>query len=603
MSTETDPRRPLRLPDRFDDPVRRGLVRLVRPTLERVLCFPQINDTYQALHESVTAGETDADDKCQRLLEILGVRVAIDDADQARIPDSGPLVVVANHPFGGIEGIILGALLRRVRPDARLMANHLLSNFPLLHDQFIFVDPFDRADSIRRNLASMRDAVRHVREGGALGVFPAGEVAHVSLRRMRIAEVEWSETIARIIARTEAPVLPVFFDGQNSVRFHLAGLVHPRLRTLLLPRELFRLRDCTVRVAVGNLIEPARLRRFDSPRLTMAYLRARTSLLRGRLPSRRPVRAVVTSATEPIAPAVAPETLAAEVEALPDSCRLLRLRSMHVLCAPAPTMPALLREIGRLREETFRAVGEGTGKALDLDRFDGHYHHLFVWNEATSEIVGAYRLGPTDEILPRLGVRGLYTRTLFRYSRRLMDQIGPALELGRSWVRAEYQRHHAPLMLLWKGIGTYTSENPRYRMLFGPVSISNEYHSMSKQLLVAFLQSNRYLSGLSRVMKPINPVRFARRDRDVRDSSVVVEDLDEVDVLIREIEADRRGVPILLRQYLKLNSKLLGFNVDPEFGDVVDGLMLTDLAALDERALKFYMGVDRARAFLEYHKG
>jgi putative hemolysin len=262
----------------------------------------------------------------------------------------------------------------------------------------------------------------------------------------------------------------------------------------------------------------------------------------------------------------------------------------------------VLKEIGRLREIAFRAVGEGTGRAVDLDRFDDWYQHLFIWNDRDNEVIGAYRMAQTDRVVRRQGLSGLYTRTLFWYQHSLLDAIGPALELGRSFVRLEHQRSFGPLMLLWKGIGRYVARHPRYRMLFGPVSISNDYHSMSRQLLVRFLRDNRYLEALARLVKPRNPPRFRRSDLDARFTTRIVSDLEEVDELVREIEAQQRSIPVLLRQYLKLNGMLLGFNVDPQFGHVVDGLVLIDLTRVDRRILEHYMGREQAARFLMHHQ-
>jgi putative hemolysin len=267
--------------------------------------------------------------------------------------------------------------------------------------------------------------------------------------------------------------------------------------------------------------------------------------------------------------------------------------------ARADEIPHTLREIGRLRELTFRTVGEGTGKPLDLDRFDAHYLHLFVYHAGRREIVGGYRLAPVDQTVSRHGPAGLYTSTLFRYRAPLLDQLSNAIELGRSFVRPEYQREYAPLLLLWKGIGRFVAERPRYRCLFGPVSISNTYQSLTKRLLVAFLRMNRSLPNLGRLVEPRNAPRFARADAwaDAL-ATTAVRDADEVDVLVAEIEHDRLTMPVLLRQYLKLNARLLGFNTDPAFGDALDALMLVDLTQVSRAVLARYMGREGAEAFL-----
>lgn len=263
----------------------------------------------------------------------------------------------------------------------------------------------------------------------------------------------------------------------------------------------------------------------------------------------------------------------------------------------------MLREIGRLREVTFRAAGEGTGREIDLDRFDAHYLHLFVWNATTRRVIGAYRMGQTDVLLDRFGVNGLYTSTLFRYSAKLMRQIDPALELGRSFVALEYQRDYSPLLLLWKGIGRFVTLHPRYRHLFGAVSISDEYQSTTRQLLMSFLRAHNFDHELAAHVRPKHPPRELRGfEAEVPNAAAVVSDLADVEELIGEIESDGRGVPVLLRQYLKLNARMLGFNVDSTFGDVLDGLVLVDLMRLEPPLLKRYLGRDGAAAFLEHQR-
>ncbi|HET6373632.1 MAG TPA: GNAT family N-acyltransferase [Candidatus Polarisedimenticolia bacterium] len=591
---------PFTLPNPFTDPPRRVLMSLVQPALEGILALPTLNKLYAGL-----PGEDDRRHFSEKALEALGVGYGIPTEDLAEIPKSGPLIVVANHPFGGLDGLILLALLRRIRPDVRLLGNHLLRAIPDLRDSLIYVDPFGGSDAAAGNVVAVRKALRWVRDGGALGVFPAGEVSHADLRRRTVSDPPWSVAAGRFIQASRAPVISVFFEGRNSPLFHALGLLHPRLRTALLPRELLNHRGTTIRVRVGRVIPSSRLEGFSDPEDVSSYLRLRTYILntsaRSGLPPAPKVDSPVAEGGEDIIAAVPRTALAEEVAGLPAGQLLLQSGPFLVAYARAGQIPETLREIGRLREISFRKVGEGTGRALDLDRFDEYYLHLFVWNRETSEVVGAYRMGPTDEILPRFGKDGLYTSTLFKYRDRLLAELGPALEMGRSFIRPEYQKNHSPLTLLWKGIGRYVAAHPRYRRLFGPVSISAEYQSMSRQLLIAFLRMNRYVSELGRLIHPRNRPRLAPiRDWDPRLAGTVVKDLEDVDSLIREIETDHKSMPILLRQYLRLNGVLLGFNVDPEFGNVLDGLILVDLVNVDRMILSRYMGREGLDAFLAW---
>ncbi|MFZ9692854.1 MAG: lysophospholipid acyltransferase family protein, partial [Phycisphaerales bacterium] len=441
----------------------------------------------------------------------------------------------------------------------------------------------------------------------------------------------WNPLVAKLIARSKATVVPVYFHGRNRWSFQIAGLMHPRLRTALLARETLAAAGRTVRFSVGSAIPWTRLATHGEPEEVIEYLRARTYLLRDRpIDSARVVNMVerrslprgdgsrkaatkpklrrpspsVSLAPVPTHPVSPPAKFASEIESLGTEAFLLQHRDWDIVVGRRANLPRVVEEIGRLREIAFREVGEGSGKRLDLDRFDEEYLHLFLWDRRRREILGAYRLGPTDEILPKHGIEGLYTHTLFDFGDALMSQISPALELGRSFVRPEYQRHPAALMLLWKGIGRFLASNPRYRMMFGPVSISNAYQSMSRRLLMSFLSAAPRLSGFGDLIRPRNPVSL-EPVTDFNEARLrrVAADLDEVDQLVREIESNQRTVPVLLRQYLKLNAKLLGFNIDPEFHDCLDGLMLVDLLDCDRRIMDQYMGPDGAVAFLAEHRG
>ncbi len=539
-------------------------------------------------------------------IEALGVACHVGDDELERIPQRGPLVVVANHPFGAIEGLLLGALLARARPDVKIMANHLLARITELRECMIFVDPFGGRDAARRNMAPLREAMRWLKGDGALLVFPAGEVAHITLRR-GLCEGPWSDDVARLIVRSGAAVLPVYVGGRNSLALQLLGLLHPRLRTAMLPRELLRQRGRRIGVRIGAAISGRWLARFTEAGEIAEFLRLRTLGL-GLQAESKPGAGDASAETgsrggpAPIEPPAPGDRLAAEIDALPGEARLVRAAEFDVYCCEARAIPATLREIGRLREITFRAVGEGTGRPVDLDRFDEHYLHLFVWHRNQREVVGAYRLGLADEITHRHGVKGLYTSTLFKYGRTLLRQLGPAIELGRSFVVAEHQRAYAPLLLLWKGIGRFVAMNPRYRTLFGAVSISAEYDSMTKRLLLAFLREHHFANDLARLARPRTPPALGRLgEGERRVLSRVVARLEDVEALVRECEAGRRGVPVLLRQYLKLGARLLGFNVDPAFGDCIDGLFCADLLRVDRAILDRYMGPEAAEAFLRCH--
>jgi putative hemolysin len=543
----------------------------------------------------------------ENVLHEMGAEYRISDSDLERIPATGAVVVVANHPFGVLDGAILGALLERVRPDVKIMTNVLLAGIPELQEHCIFVDPFAERGSAALNRRAMKQALTWLRGGGMLAIFPAGEVSHLLWRRMEIADSEWNSTVARLIRLTGSSALPLFFEGRNSVTFQTVGLIHPRLRTAWLLNEFLQQKHKKVEVRVGSAISAETISNAGTDRDATGYLRWRTYLLAQRGHEARTLppalRAVFLRKKQaPIAAPLPTEALLDDLQKLGAKKCFDENKDFSVYVADPEEIPNLLQEVGRLREVTFRAVGEGTGKSLDLDRFDPYYKHVLLWSKAKQELVGAYRLGLTEEILPRFGPSGLYTSTLFRYDVRLFDHFGPALELGRSFVRPEYQRQYAPLLMLWRGIGRFLASNPHLTILFGAVSISSRYNRVSRELIVRFFRAREEDPGLRKLIAPRRPFRPGWiRPGDCPTTCTRLKDLDELTDPIGDVESDGKGVPILIKQYAKLGGRLLSFNVDRDFSNVLDGLVVVDLKRTDPTVLERYVGKDGILAFQRYH--
>lgn len=591
----------------FDSQVARRTMALIQPAIETLLHLDRVNRCYAEYHETL--------DACKGPLEIfqsaltsMGVGYELSAEDLRNIPTRGPLVVVANHPFGGIEGVILGAVLLQVRSDLRILANYLLKRVDGIGDTIIPVDPFDAPGSVKENLRGLKTALAWLKAGGVLATFPAGEVASFHWKKGRVADPAWSPHVAAIARRTRAAVLPVFFPGRNSLLFQLLGVLHPRLRTALLPRELMNKAGRRVRLFVGKAIPWQVLKRYETDAELIEYLKLRTHFLKIRGVDKNRYRprlvSLITDSMQlqPIMAPVAAAALRADLAGLPQAQQLISSGDFAVYMARASQIPNILNEIGRLREITFRDAREGTGKTVDLDRFDAYYLHLFLWNHASGELVGAYRLGLSDAIMKLYGVQGLYTNQLFRYKPALLEQLNRSIEFGRSFIRPEYQKKFNSLMLLWKGIGAFIAHNPQYNILFGPVSISKDYHTVSRNLIVRFLQAERFDTTLARYVSPRKPFRTREFQGSTRRLlHTAVNDLDDISLLISEIERDGKGIPVLLRQYLKLNGNLISFNRDREFSDVVDGLLMVDLRKTDPRLLKRFMGEEGVKRFTAVH--
>jgi putative hemolysin len=519
-------------------------------------------------------------------------------------PKEGPLIIVANHPFGIIDPIMLSRWAAQFRPGLKVMTNSLMLAMKELTGHVIPVDPFGGEGSAKRNLAPMKEAIKLLRGGGTLIIFPAGEVASYKPGR-GVDEPAWSTHIGSLVRRTQATVLPVYFPGSNSALFHAAGLIHPRLRTGLLLRE-FCIREGTrVPMRVGHPIPYSRLKKFEDDESLTRYLRIHTFVLhqRGKEPA---AKLTVAGENITIVPPseIQQERMAEEIDRLrARGGRLVAQGSLSVYQAHSHEIPTLLPEIGRLREITFREVGEGTGNEIDLDKYDRYYEHLILWDEEKEVVAGAYRLGRADVILREYGPKGLYTNTLFRFEKPFLANLEHAVEMGRSFIIKAYQRHLASLPLLWKGIAHWIARNPHYKKLFGPVSISKDYSSLSRKMIVEFLQDNRMHPNLSSFVKPRNPFRYMRTRKMMREFiSADLENVDDCSALISSLETDGKGIPTLLKHYLKLNATLLSFNVDKDFASVVDGLIMVDFTETDPRLLAKYMGEEGCREYLARHQ-
>lgn len=588
-------------------PVMRRAASLASGALARLFSLKQLQKIYLDMPEGLSSR-----DFARESLERFGISWRACAQDLARIPAKGPVILAANHPYGGPEGLIMAEILLAARPDAKIMANHILGRFPEMRDMLILVDPFGTAASTGRNIAPLRECATLLKDGGALGVFPSGEVSRPVFGEggPAISDPAWSPLVARLARLAGATVVPMYFTGANGPLFHLLGAAHPRLRTALLPRELRNKSGRTIEVRIGAPIPWKRLEKIgedgaDGDARIINYLRRRTYFLKHRTQKKRllvPVPAAIRHkpSRHALAAPMDPAILRREIAALPLEKTLLASGEFDVICAEAAEIPCVLNEIGRLREMTFRKVGEGTGKSLDLDEFDPDYLHLFLWDRETSEVIGAYRIGRTDRILAKKGARGLYSSTLFKLRPEFLERIDPALEMGRSFVRPERQKSYAPLLLLWKGMARLVAQNPEYRFLFGPVSVSNDYKQASRNLIADYFVRNCDQPELSGLVKPRAPLKG--RTALKKAFRHLVADMDDLSALLDDLESENKGIPVLMRQYLKLGGKILAFNVDKDFSDALDGLIVVDLLQTDRKQLERYMGREGLDAFLRYHE-
>ncbi|MBO7520671.1 MAG: lysophospholipid acyltransferase family protein, partial [Opitutales bacterium] len=556
-----------------------------------------------------------------KALDAMGAKYEIDAEELKKIPKEGPLIVVANHPTGGLDGVVLGAILCSVRDDAKLLANNLLSFFVGMRPYLISVNPFGGGDAARQNIGAIRDSLKHLKNGGCLATFPSGTVSHLHLKHLTITDPEWNKNIASIARKTGATIVPIFFEGKNSLIFQLAGLISPKLRTALLIREMMRhSRKTLVKARIGSPITPRQISSFETDGELTAWMRLNTYALSHKISKNAPakpapvfeqpaqnikklVRKILPNVgqyQELILP-VSSEKMQEEIDALPQSSVLVAGDRIGVYAAYSWQMKWTMLEIGRLREKTFREVGEGTGKSVDTDEYDQYYMHIFLWDKQNKKIAGAYRVGHVDKIVKSMGVQGLYASTLFNMQPEIFEKMGSALEMGRSFIASEYQKKSSTLAILWKGIGVYISRNPQYRALYGPVSITTEYNAISKDLMVQFLSETKTSQEFSKFVKPKTPPKIKLSGVEKETISRVGGDVEKISALISEIEVDNKGIPVLLKHYLRLNGELLAFNVDKSFGNCIDGLIMVDLTKTDPKLLKSYMGLKEAIEYRKYY--
>lgn len=548
------------------------------PLLSRVARIDKVNDLYDEICESEGVSSI------EKLFSILQLECQCRDSDLANIPREGPFVVVANHPYGAIDGLALILMIARVRPDFKVMANFLLQNVEPIRDYILAVNPFEERKSAFSNISGLKTALAHLESGKPLGIFPAGEVSTFQGDLKTIADRKWQSSAVKIVRNSGVPVVPVYFDGTNSYAFHLLGLIHPNLRTLALPSELLNKKGHTFRMRIGKPILPREVTAFTSNDQYGRYLRAKTYALGSSLDVRRDYFRLFRfpRREDELVPEVGQEQIEREIASIRD-LRTLSYDHFECYVAESGRIPHILTEIGRLREVTFREVGEGTNRSIDLDEYDLYYHHLILWDTEARRIAGAYRVGDGHEIMNRYGIKGFYTSSLFRMAAPMRPILSQSVELGRSFIVRDYQKHRLSLFLLWKGILFYLLSNPRFRYIIGPVSISNNYQEVSKELIIQFIRRHYFNEELAGHVEPRNAFKPKIR---IVDTDVLVaasqSDLKKMDKIISDIEPSSFTMPVLLKKYLQQNARILAFNSDPRFNNALDGLMLLDLNNLPE---------------------
>jgi putative hemolysin len=554
-------------------------VSLIAPAIMKLLKLDKINEAYSPNSAFSSHEFTD------KILANLGIDYEIEEEDLKNIPKTEPFIAIANHPYGGIDALILVSILNKIRPDTKILANYLLQQIPSIKENIIAVNPFNDAKNSAMNMQGLKELLDYVKEH-PIGIFPAGEVSTLKLNTLKVTDKKWDPTIGKIIERSKVKVLPIYFSGHNSLAFSLLGLISPSLRTVKLPSELFN-KTQKVKVRIGKPILPKALAEFENADELLRFIRAKTYALGSGIEVKKFFNINLNRLIRerPVIEETAQDEILANIKNISDDC-VYKHESFEVYISNAYSIPSILKEITRLREITFRAVGEGTNRSFDTDEFDLYYKHLFIWDSAENKIVGAYRLGLGDELYKQFGKKGFYLNQLFKLKKPFAPILRESIELGRSFITLAYQRKPLSLMLLWKGINEFLKQNKgRYNYMIGPVSISGEFSNLSKDLLVAYIRHNHFDKALSKMVKPRKKFKYQYKGEDKK---LLLEkhmnDIKLLDNFIGDIEINHAKIPVLIKKYLKLKGKIIAFNVDPKFNNSLDGFLILNINEIPNEA-------------------
>lgn len=521
--------------------------------------------------------------------------------DLAKVPKTGPFILVSNHPLGAIDGILMTKILTEIRSDFKIMGNFLLEKIEPMKPFVIPVNPFEGRKDARNSSVGMRETLKHLQSGGCVGIFPAGEVSNKNNEFGEILDKTWEKPALKLIKMAKVPVVPMYFHAKNSRVFYHFSKLHPDLQTLLLPAEMMHNREKPIRIRIGKQISVKVLEDHDTIEEMGEFLQKKIYMLKSYYEKRRTIAEQLKlpnlklnfallkeeNVVQNIIDETPQEDLINEINALYKADKMLFRNGIYeVFFAAYSEIPSIMREIGRQRELTFRKIGEGSNLPFDLDEYDEHYRHLFLWDNKAQKLAGAYRMALGSEVMKKHGINGFYTSSLFEFDPELRPFFRKVIEMGRAYISAEYQQKPLPLFLLWRGIVHVCLRNPEHKFLMGGVSISDKFSEFSKSLMIEFMRSNYYDSAVAQYIHPKNEFKVKLKDRDKHLFFDEVEsDLNKLDKIIDDLEPEMR-LPVLIKKYIKQNAKVVSFNVDPSFNDAIDGLMYIRISELPEGTIK-----------------
>lgn len=516
----------------------------------------------------------------ENALARLQIKLEFHPQDLHNIPPAGGFIAVANHSYGALDGLILTKLFAQTRPGFKMMANHLLMQISNMQNLFVSVSPFKEQQ--RDTIISLEEALSQLQNDRPLGVFPAGEQPGFNLGSSPV-DSEWSSSLERLIHKAKVPVVPVYIAGDISSSLNVLGYLDPLLHKTQLPAELIGKKGKTIKVHIGKPIAYNKLQDFPEKQL-LQYISAKTYVLS----SAHEVKQ--TKLLEQLEKYTVPKAVIAETDKrlilkelslLSDSAKLFVHENLEVYVATQEQAPHIVQELGRLRELSLRAVGEGTNKPLDLDEYDAYYQHLFLYDRNARLIVGAYRLGKGKAIHKKYGKEGFYLHSVFKIKGKFVPTLKASVEIGTPFIREGYKSQQLPLVLLWKGIATYLENRPAYRYLIGSIDISHIFSTASKMQLVDLITSHFYDLHLAKYVQTRKKFRY-RLCREYYDGVLNQQKpmSDSLEKLMLYIDPKHTSLALLIKKYLKLHTRVIGFNMNPKHSNSLNGLIVMDAVAL-----------------------
>ena len=557
--------------------------------LMKVLKISTLNEIYDKTKHLQNVEFLDA------ILNEFQIKFEIPEEDFKRLPKDGAYITISNHPLGGIDGALLLKLMLEKEPNFKIIANFLLHRIEPVKQYIMPVNPFEDHKKTKSSVIGIKETLRHLSDGHPLGIFPAGEVSTYKDGEL-IVDKAWEQGAIKVIRKAQVPVVPIYFHAKNSRLFYFLSKINPILRTAKLPSEVFSQKNRIIKVRIGKPISVVEQNEYKTIEEYSEFLRRKTYMLSNSFNEKSKMLSPQNLALNLKTPKVPKEIvfpanlekMIAEVEQLKATdCRFFQSKNYEVFFTKASNIPTILHEIGRLREITFREVGEGTNESIDTDKYDQYYHHMFLWDDNTKRVAGAYRMGLGSEIYPKYGMEGFYLNDLFRFDSELHDMMKHSIEMGRAFIVKDYQQKPMPLFLLWRGIIHTTLRYPEHKFLLGGVSISNQFTDFSKSLMIEFMKSNYYDPYIAQYIKPKKEFKVKLKDADkdfIFDEAEA--DLNKFDKIIDELEPGNLRLPVLIKKYLKQNARLVAFNVDPLFNNAIDGLMYIRIADIPESTMR-----------------